>query len=75
MFDAYLQFFPACALLVTLFFILRDEWLKEDARLRRRLHGRLYQVDGRPVILQGNGKPIMFLEGYSMPCRPLARCA
>jgi hypothetical protein len=39
MLDAFLQFFPACALFVTLAFIVADEWRKEDRSLRRSLIG------------------------------------
>jgi hypothetical protein len=75
MLDAYLQFFPACALLVTLFFILRDEWLREDAQIRRKFLARLYLFEGRSVSLQENGKPVMYLENYVMPCCPIGRVA
>ena len=73
MLEVFGMLFPACALFVTVLFILRDSWEKEDVRVRRSLAGKLYQVDGRFVILQENGAPIMFMEGYQMPCRPISK--
>jgi len=55
MFDLFLQFFPACALLVTWFFIMADNQLQEDRKIRRLLHGRLIEIDGKFRILQEDG--------------------
>jgi hypothetical protein len=56
--DLFFQFFPACALLVVWFFILADNRLREDAKVRRSLHGRALLVDGKWRILQEDGAPL-----------------
>ena len=72
MFETFLQFCPACLLFVWVAFRTSEEWLREDRVLRRRLAG-VALVDGRWVIRQEDGNPVMFLEGYQMPCRPVSR--
>jgi hypothetical protein len=68
----FAMFFPACVGIIALWVILADKWNREDAAVRRTLHGRPYLVNGRTVILQEDGKPLMFMDGYEMPCRPIS---
>jgi hypothetical protein len=72
MIDTLLQFFPACLLFIWIVFRTTEEWRKEDKLIRRRLAG-LDQIDGRWVIRQEDGAPLMFLENYEMPCNPIGR--
>ena len=58
MVDLFLQFFPACALLTTWFFIMWHNREREDAKVRRSLHGRALLVDGQWRILQEDGAPL-----------------
>jgi hypothetical protein len=67
-----LMVFPACLLFVWIAFRTTEEWMKEDRLIRRRLAG-LGMIDGRYVIRQEDGGPLMFLENYVMPCRPVGR--
>jgi hypothetical protein len=57
-FEIFLQVFPACALLVAWFFIMADNRNREDAQVRRRLHGRLIEIDGKFRILQEDGNAL-----------------
>jgi hypothetical protein len=56
--DLFLQFFPACALLATWFFIMWHNREREDARVRRALHGKLIRIDGKFRILQEDGNAL-----------------
>ena len=49
-----------------------EEWRKEDKLIRRRLAG-LGMIEGRWVIRQEDGAPLMFLENYEMPCNQIGR--
>jgi hypothetical protein len=71
-FQTFLMLFPACLLFVWIAFRTTEEWMKEDRLIRRRLAG-VGQIDGRWVIRQEDGAPLMFLENYVMPCRPVGR--
>ena len=72
MIDTFLQFFPACLLFIWIVFRTTEEWRKEDKLIRRRLAG-LGMIEGRWVIRQEDGAPLMFLENYEMPCNPIGR--
>jgi hypothetical protein len=57
-----LQLFPLCSLLVTWFFILVDNRSKEDARVRRLLHGRHVIIGDRLRILQEDGNALVDVD-------------
>ncbi len=73
MLECFLQFFPACLCFCTMVFIVTDEWRKEDALIVEGLCLRFWQAQCREVIRQENGKALMFMERYQMPCRPISR--
>ena len=64
MVETFLMWFPACALFITLAFVVESEWLELDNWIKRGLFARLFQAQVREAQLRDD-RPLVYLEnGY-----------
>ena len=69
MIDTFLMFFPACAMFVTMAFIVCDEWRRQDARIKRGLLLRLTHAQQRELARRGDVSNLtVYQEDGQMLC-------
>jgi hypothetical protein len=62
---------PFCLAFCHVMFRYLDKWRDEDRMIARVL--RVKYGEHRAVIQDDRGVPLMYLEDYEMPCRPVGR--